>query len=743
MKLIIITEELTGDEIKNGKPFSVSNYPNDFFLHKLACAGIQLNDCYFTALFKTYPKLPDEEAFSLLKEELSALKANLVLLLGQKVFSLFTGELNLSAWRGSLLRNPLSCSEKMLATLHPYIVSRADLPSGFFLLADLKRAKKEMLFPELLLPKRKLLLDLNFTDTILALQEIKTWQFVSVDIENLVPSGVITEIGLGNTGTEAEKSFAMTIQMYSIKGGARWKPEQEVQIWLLLREILTSEKIFKILQNASHDMTLLYEWVGEIYPLYSDTMIAAHLAYCEQPKDLGSLASIYTDEPHHKSDRNALSYNALDVATTYEIAFQIEKEELSSSLKHFLHGFQMPLFSLYWRASMKGIKVDNKRRLMYLDEAVEIRDTLQKNLNQLLGFELNVKSPKAMIDFLYQKLKLPIQKTKDKVSTDSNAIEYLMKKSSHPALPLIAEIREQRTMISSFLSQKAQDPDERIRCHWKITGTETGRLSSSSNSFGTGCNLQNIPKRFRDMFIPDDGFCFVIGDMSQVEARFVAWLSEDEAYKELFQTNQDVHKQVASWIFKKPLSEVTKAERQKAKASAHGAPYGISYKKVAQLYDMPNQEADWLIKQYFYMFPKVRTHFQDAIQKKLSQGRTLFNVYGRKRVFFGWWNEELFRQAYAHVPQGSAADHINLAAIRLSNRFPKEAEATILLQIHDELVIQCKEPYANEIAQLFKEEVERPILVNNDFMSIPLDVRIGKTWHEKDGIAWKEPAKIG
>lgn len=730
-RIALVGEAPGEEEEKQGIPFVGSS--GQLLNNCLIQAGVSRQDCYITNVVKVRP--PDNKILRLvelgvsvdkcveeLKEELSGCSANIIVAVGATALKALTGLSAVTKWRGSILPSTLLPDRKVLVTIHPAYILRGAIEQTAFLISDLKKAKKESLFSDIRRPKRRFILNPTFDEVIYQLERMKTSQYLSVDIENIPGINVITELGLGDSS-----DFAITIPF--VRGNKSvWSPEQEEAIWERIKYLLTCPYIYKIAQNATHELTLLYPWVGEIYPMSMDTMILQHLAYCELPKDLETISSLYTDEPFYKDFKNEPDYNAKDVVVTFESAFNLLNNEIApAGLTDFLFGYQMLFLIIMWKASMKGILVDTIKLKEHREKVEVIYEKNLTLLEQLVGHPLNIESPKQVHKFLYIELNLPVQRNKGKITSDEKALHRLYKKTKLPVLNLIIDLREQAKALSTYLSLSFLDADNRCRSSWVVTGTETGRLSSRKNTNGTGCNMQNIPKATRDIFIADEGCSFVVGDLSQVEARFVAWLSEDPTYKKFFRTGEDIHKKVASWIFRTDYNLIMDEQRQKAKATAHGAPYGIGYKRIAEMYNIPEDEAEWLLGQYFVAFPNVKSIYQDGIVQQLSKNRLLVSPFGRRRIFFNYWGEELFRQAYAHLPQGLGADTINRAACRLFFRLPEGAN--ILLQIHDELVVQCKDTDVNKVVSMLREEVERPLSIKGDTVTIPIAIKVGKRWH--------------
>jgi DNA polymerase-1 len=275
--------------------------------------------------------------------------------------------------------------------------------------------------------------------------------------------------------------------------------------------------------------------------------------------------------------------------------------------------------------------------------------------------------------------------------------------------------------MSTYLT----DEGERIRCSYVVGGTKTGRLSSRESIFGSGTNLQNIPKGVcRRMFIPDEGKVFIEADLSQAEARVVAYLSGEEKLIELFEGGGDVHKQVAAWIYSKDVCQVEGQERELAKRLVHASNYGIGPRTFAHHAGIKEGEARVLLQRYFDTFPKIK-EWHLRTQASLSKSKTLVTPMGRKRHFYGRWGDQLFREVYAYVPQSTVADVLNLAMIRFNCM---SVDEQIMLQIHDAFVIQTpKDKVESSIGKL-RGAFCITVTINSYEFVIPVGIKVGNNW---------------
>ena len=736
---IAIVGEAPGvDEEREGLPFI--GKAGTLLTTILSSVGIDRTKCYITNVVKYRP--PDnkinrlhevgmtiEQFLPQLKDEITSRNPNVIFALGNTALEALTGKSGITKWRGSILSSSLIAGKKVIASIHPSSIQRGGIEDLPLLQIDAKRVLNESKFPDFRsVPSREYILNPSYSELLLVFERLKRERFLTVDIEAIPGTSIITEVGLGTD------KWVITIPIYYNK--PVWSVEQECHIWDEINFVLASPYIYKIIQNEAYEQLQLSPWIGEVYPVYLDTMIGIHLCYPELDKDLDTIASIFSYEPHWKSDRNAPDYNAKDVAATHESAMNLVKELEEFNLVPFLHGYQQPFAAIMHRAGRRGILVDKTVQKAHKDKALSQVIELEKILYETIGHELNVDSPKQVQQLLYIELGLPIQRKRagGAVTADEDAINKLKAKFNLPALNLIIEIRRLNKAISTYLSDRIISPDGRMRTDWVITGTKFGRLSSRKNAYGEGCNLQNIPQEFRDIFISDPGCSFVIGDESQVEARFVAWLSGDPTYKRLFQLGGDIHRRVAAWIFKTDPEVITDEQRRRAKATAHGAPYGIGSRRIAEMYGISEKEGEWLREQYFVMFPDVKNKYQEGIKRRLYNARVLISPFNRRCTFFGWLNEDTFRAAYSSIPQGSAADTINMAATRMQYQLPDGTE--LFIQCHDEVVFQCKDEDIEKVCTLFENEMSIPILVNGDYLTIPIDISIGKTWLKEATVKW-------
>jgi len=276
-----------------------------------------------------------------------------------------------------------------------------------------------------------------------------------------------------------------------------------------------------------------------------------------------------------------------------ECAMAIEEELVEMKMDDFYHNHISKVEPILLDMQVRGVKIDVKKRALHAEKLKKEAEELQKKLNDAVGHELNVNSPKQMADFLYTELGLPVQMNRKtgKKSTNELALRTLSKIVNSPVFDTILSIREKKKIVSTYLEAEI-DSDNRYRSSYLISGTETGRLASRSSSFGTGGNLQNVPKGIcREVFIPDKGYMFMAADLSQAEARVVAYLAEDETLMNVFTSGGDVHTKVAAMLFQKDEKDVTHEERTLGKTIVHASNYSMGPRSFAEHTGMSVRDA--------------------------------------------------------------------------------------------------------------------------------------------------------
>ncbi|MDW7987192.1 MAG: DNA polymerase I [candidate division WOR-3 bacterium] len=412
---------------------------------------------------------------------------------------------------------------------------------------------------------------------------------------------------------------------------------------------------------------------------------------------------------------------------------KLEPELIFHKLDKLYEELEMPTVAVLFNMEHRGVKVDLELFKQITEEIETEKEVLKKKIYKEVGFEFNLNSPKQLSEVLFEKLSLPkIKRTKTGFSTDSDTLSELALK--FPIAKDILRFRELSKLQNTYLEPIAnyvRPETQRIHCHFNQTQTATGRLSSSEP------NLQNIPikgslgAKIREGFIADDGYLLISADYSQIELRILAYLTGDENLKQAFWDNKDIHVRTAANIFHKPESEVTEEERRTAKMVNYGLIYGLSSYGLAFALGITEEDAQNIIDEFLTTHYRVRDWQNEVIKqtKETGYGKTIWGrirpfpgIYAQNRIIY----EQTVRQAINHPIQGSAADIIKKAMCELDEVLSKRGfKKGLILQIHDELLLEIEADRAVEAEELIKQ-----VMTKNYLGDVPLAVKIGrgKNW---------------
>ncbi|MDR2650055.1 MAG: DNA polymerase I [Clostridiales bacterium] len=396
---------------------------------------------------------------------------------------------------------------------------------------------------------------------------------------------------------------------------------------------------------------------------------------------------------------------------------------------------ELPLAETLSDMESAGVRVNREELIQYGRELQKRLDSLIQEIYSLAGENFNINSPAQMSVILFEKLQLKSgKKTKQGYSTAAESLEKL--KDDHPIVSKILEYRTYAKLKSTYVDGLLNAMDSktsRIYSTFNQTITATGRISS------TEPNLQNIPvrielgRRLRKAFVPEDGFIFLDGDYSQIELRVLAHLAGDEVLINAFKEGQDIHRLTASQVFNVPFDQVAQEQRGAAKAVNFGIVYGISAFSLGEDLGISKKEAEAYINGYFEKYPKVKEYLDNSVASAERDGYAV-TVFGRRRripeLNASNFNDRSFGERVAmNMPvQGTAADIIKIAMIRVSKRLKSENRASrLILQVHDELLLEVKLDELESVSALLKDEMESAI-----HLSVPMqtDLHTGETWYD-------------
>ncbi len=681
-------------------------------------------------------------------------KPKVVLLLGNVPLDCFIGGGNITKRRGSVyMWNGIP----MVPSLHPAGILRKNHQGGYLLKFDIGKAK---LIAGGMNPvkEREYIIDPDMPTIVDRMTYlIEKAQFLTTDIETRMYSFIDC---IGFTDSD---DWAICIPFHAA-GRPRWSQSEELYIRQMINKLMRN-KALKIMHNAMYELFWFYFYGIPCNNLWMDTMLAMHTIHPEFKKALWSAQSLYSNEPYHKdegrdsdNDRDRWVYNCKDVAVTHEISKPLLEDLMATKLDHFFFNHVMREVKPYLAMSVKGIKVDQKRWGELYTQVDKERKDYQEELDIAIGHPLNVKSFKQMKTHFYDKLNLkPILK-KGKPTLDEKALwELSLRHPGVGTLQRVVTVRNRRTFIELFLNSR-WDSDGRLRYSFNPAGTVTGRSSASACPFGTGLNPQQTPrpggkpdrawKHFREVFVPDGpDWCFLSGDLAQAEARDVTFLCGDEIEKGMYERGESVHIRSAMICTGEPKELCVKGTDNYnfGKAAKHGYAYGEGpitlYRQMLQTYGRAEQTlpdgfnssmCGKILKLFDEGAPLIKKVFHAYVEEELRRSRTLYNPFGRRRVFTGIWGSSLFRSGYSTIPQSTVVDIIHRAMFHIHDLLEELVKEGVLehgtkfvLQVHDSLIVHCLKSQVDRLKDIMKEWMEVPIKINGDIMVIPVEFSEG------------------
>ena len=530
-------------------------------------------------------------------------------------------------------------------------------------------------------------------------------------------------------------------------------PDQLALDWVIkkLKPLLEDPKIKKVGQNIKYDLIVLKNEGINLQGIVFDTMLASYILNPSGRRhNMDALAQDYLDHTTIKykdvvgTASKEIGFDEVDVelATQYaaedaDITWRLY-EKLSSILKgddlQLFQELELPLLEVLAEMEIHGMKLDQKH-LQNLSTIIEKKiEVHTKKIHSIAGEEFNINSPKQLSVILFEKLELPvIKKTKSGYSTDVTVLEQLAAEHDLPEVVLAyRQLGKLKSTYVDALQDEIFSKTGRVHTSFNQTVAATGRLSSSNP------NLQNIPIRtemgreIRKAFIAEGNNHLLSADYSQVELRILAHLSGDEALIEAFQMGEDIHTRTACEIFGTSPDRLDAESRRMAKAVNFGIVYGLSAFGLSRQLKIYPKEAKKFIDQYFALYKKVKVYMEKTVAEAKEVGYTQ-TMMNRKRYLpdLKSQNRQL-REAAGRVAinspvQGSAADLIKLAMIRLAQKIrKKKLKSRMILQVHDELVFECPEEEEQEMRALVKKEMEGVVALK---VPLVVDMGWGKNWN--------------
>ena len=513
-----------------------------------------------------------------------------------------------------------------------------------------------------------------------------------------------------------------------------------------IKELLEDDSIAKVMFDVKEAIVKLNGRI-DIKNISDDTAIAAYLVDpAKNEYTIEKLASEYFGTVIEKPEVKQLSLlddvetDRSEYLAKCAVALGVLNERIGDKIKEngqekLYQEVELPLVTVLAHLEINGFLVDDNQLKEFADKLGEKIDALTNEIYMLAGEEFNINSPKQLGVILFEKLELkPVKKTKTGYATNADVLEKLRDK--HPIVNFIMEYRQLAKLKSTYcdgLTAVVNPNTHRIHSVFTQTVTVTGRLSS------TEPNLQNIPTRtelgreIRKMFVAKEGYVLVDADYSQIELRVLAHIANDETMINAFRNNEDIHAVTASQVLGIPLEDVTKEQRSSAKAVNFGIVYGIGEFSLAQDLHISVKEAKAYIESYLEKYHGVRNYMESIKEQAKKDGyvKTMLNrIRYIPELKSPNYNIRQFGERVAlNTPiQGTAADIIKLAMVRVDNRLINEGlKSKLILQVHDELIVEAHKDEVDKVKQILSEEMQSAMELN---VPLKVDMSTGHSWYD-------------
>ncbi len=513
-----------------------------------------------------------------------------------------------------------------------------------------------------------------------------------------------------------------------------------------IKELLEDDSIAKVMFDVKEAIVKLNGRI-DIKNISDDTAIAAYLVDpAKNEYTIEKLASEYFGTVIEKPEVKQLSLlddvetDRSEYLAKCAVALGVLNERIGDKIKEngqekLYHEVELPLVTVLAHLEINGFLVDDNQLKEFADKLGEKIDALTNEIYMLAGEEFNINSPKQLGVILFEKLELkPVKKTKTGYATNADVLEKLRDK--HPIVNFIMEYRQLAKLKSTYcdgLRAVVNPNTHRIHSVFTQTVTVTGRLSS------TEPNLQNIPTRtelgreIRKMFVAKEDYVLVDADYSQIELRVLAHIANDETMINAFRNNEDIHAVTASQVLGIPLEDVTKEQRSSAKAVNFGIVYGIGEFSLAQDLHISVKEAKAYIESYLEKYHGVRNYMESIKEQAKKDGyvKTMLNrIRYIPELKSPNYNIRQFGERVAlNTPiQGTAADIIKLAMVRVDNRLINEGlKSKLILQVHDELIVEAHKDEVDKVKQILSEEMQGAMELN---VPLKVDMSTGHSWYD-------------
>lgn len=762
-KIMVVGESPGGVETRTGRPFVG---PTGKSLDKhLKAAGIDRAKCFMTNVCKYEPKGGNKERFFWeggivgnpsdpfiegiveLAQDIKEVKPNVVVALGNYALWALTQEVHISKWRGSVVDSTLVPGTKVIPMYHPSFLFRS--PEKAPLLNwDMLRAAREAGYADIRSLEREYILYPTPDQVAEAVERLLSASEFTFDSE-WYNSELVSCIGFSDS-----PDWAICIPADMVGAVEAYNT-------------LLGSSVRKVAQNAMFDVvnlrragiTVLTEDPESGERLIEDTMVAFSVCWADiGQKGLDTLTSVYTDLPYYKDDlkiwgitgdRTTLfNYNCIDNVATQESWERLRDEELPYCGAERAYELSMSTFNVWAESTAFGVRADVECFVELRAGHVRTANQLEKELQEIVGWPINVRSTKDVGALVYDILGVPERakrSTKQEILTDICAqADAKGDTETRLLLEAVLRTRQNRNAVSKFMADSVIDPDGRIRFNWNMVGTKQARLSASKTYWGSGLAIQQAPEELRLVFIPDDGHLFVGHDLAQAEARIVAALSEDDQLLEWMDQGIDIHAKLASqfpWgmTYDEVVAEHKgggSRKRDLSKACRHGLNYMMGYKTFKNTINkkyldtglgVTERETKQMRGWYLDLHPNLQHVFWKWITTEVSRNGAITNALGRRKRFIGRWSDAMLREAVSFYPQSTVGDLTHLGVANLRREAPWIRP---LINMHDGALYQVPEDRVDEAVEAVREACSIPVVVNRRELVIPVDVKVGPSWGE-------------
>lgn len=711
--------------------------------------------------YKIHPE--GQEYINLLSEELSNCASSTIITLGNLPLFILADRFPAHKWRSSVIDATLLVNKTIVPTLDPssILYPQMQYKNKRLIVWDFKRAKL-VAEGRFVRKKRNLIIKPSFETCLRFIRACVAYgklnNPIGFDIETDVFNHEILCFSLAYNDENA-----ICIPLIG-PGGDYFTLPQEIKILKYLARLLEDPDIQIVGHNLSFDAQRMLRSYGICITNIQDTMIAQRTFLSEYPTGLDFVCSTYTDIPYYKDDgkywlkgvgsfEQGWRYNALDAIVPVE-ALPKQLEALKKQRNYYTYERKRNSILPYLYMSEHGVRINLPTMQKAYDDRNRDAEKVLKELEDVAKQPLNPNSPKQVAAYFYDQKKLYTYKSKTGGrSTDEKAMKKISAKGFKEA-SLILKYRGLIKEASTFLDTEKIDQDSRIRSEYKPAGTKFSRAASSKSTYGTGNNFQNQPHDVLTHFEVDPLMVFYGLDLSQAENRLVARIGRIKQMIDAFEAGKDIHGLTAKIMIvifygperarnisihdKAPIGDGTKTWRDWGKKANHGLNYDLGYRNFSHSNEIPERDGKIIHGTYHRGYPGVREDFHTYIKHCINTTRTLTNYMGRKTYFADRISDQLYKQAYSCIPQGTVGDVIDQRGLNFIyyNTEPIFEFVELLIQIHDQIGFQIPSPYHPlhpypwedhvEVINKVKASLETPLRTHYGVkFVIPVDVTMG------------------